>query len=774
MAEPMQTTDVFILTSEWSDTEKGNQLHFFGLSTTAGRVEIVVDYQQPVCFIPEDAVLPEFPEIVDRKTLPMVSFDGNPVDGIYFHSQQSLRELMKVLEFMGIKTYEADLRPDRRYLMERFVNAQMRITGKGVRRGNLTRYRNPKVEPCEMTPNLRVASLDIETGVESGQLYSIAIDLRESGASQQRVFMLGDKDEVVDERLELLDSEKKLLLTFFKWFQTVDPDIIIGWHVIGFDLDFLNRKCRELNIRLDMARSRRRISIRKREFAGYIADISGRVVIDGPQSLRAAFYQFEDFSLETVSRVLLDTGKTITPDHDKIGEIERLFASDKKGLAEYNLQDCVLVSRIFEKTGLLDLYIRRSQISGMLLNQVGLSVAAFDHHFLPRLHRRGLVAPNKDDVIPQGHAAGGYVMEPIPGIYDNVIVLDFKSLYPSIIQSFKIDPFSRLKANSDVVKTPDGFAFSASEHILPELIDTLMQQRQKAKKHKDQPLSQAIKILMNSFYGVMGSYGCRFYHPDLPSAITGTGQWLLKRCREYLEREGFQVLYGDTDSLFVHLKNVQHLDPDETGNALAIRLNQYWRDELGKMGVVSHLEMEYEKHYRKFVLPLARAISGGARKRYAGLRQTIAGEKLEFVGMEYVRSDWTPLAKEFQYQLYHRLLTGEPIADWIRDLVRQIYAGQLDDRLIYTKRLRKKASAYEKNISPQVRAALLLKDDDVRVVKYLITRDGPIPIELGHRPINYAHYVEKQLKPIADSLLGLIGQSFDRLIYPAQLDLFES
>ena len=770
----MQTIDVFILTSEWTDSDKGNQIRFYGISDAAGPVEILVDYQQPVCFIPEDAVLPEFPAIVDRKSLPLFSFDDQKVDAIYFHSQQALRELSVILEFMDIKTFEADLRPDRRYLMERFINAQMRVSGKGLRQGKLLQFHNPKVEPCDMTPALRVASLDIETGVESGKLYSIAVDVQGGGEKHQHVFMLGESDEQMDEQLTLLSTEKKLLLSFFDWFREIDPDIIIGWHVIGFDLDFLERKCREFNLRLDMARSRRRISLRKRERAGYIADISGRVVVDGPQALRAAFYQFEDFTLETVARDLLGVGKTITPDHDKIEEIERLFASDKRGLAEYNLQDCVLVSEIFQKTGLLDLYVRRSQISGMLLNQVGLSVAAFDHHFLPLLHRKGYVAPNKDDVIPQGHAAGGYVMEPLPGIYDNVIVLDFKSLYPSIIQSFKIDPFSRLKAENETIETPDGFTFSATDNLLPGLIDTLMQQRQKAKQNKDQPLSQAIKILMNSFYGVMGSYGCRFYHQDLPSAITGTGQWLLKRCREYLQEHGFQVLYGDTDSLFVHLTNVGEQDADATGHELAAKLNEYWREELAAMGVESHLEMEYEKHYRKFVLPLARAVQGGARKRYAGLRKAGEKEKLEFVGMEYVRSDWTPLARDFQYQLYHRLLTDEPITEWIRNLVRRIYAGELDDKLIYTKRLRKKASAYEKNISPQVRAALLLENDDLRVVKYRITRDGPIPIELPPKPIDYSHYVEKQLKPIADSLLGLIGQSFSRLIYPAQLDLFES
>src|SRR5690606_29174947 len=136
-------------------------------------------------------------------------------------------------------------------------------------------------------------------------------------------------------------------------------------------------------------------------------------------------------------------------------------------------------------------------------------------------------APNVKDIRPTGHAAGGYVMDPKPGIYDDVIVLDFKSLYPSIILTFKIDPLSRIESYKDTLTTPSGHNFSSTSHLLPQFIENLMQQRSMAKKKKDKYLSHAIKILMNSFYGVMGSYGCRFYHHTLPSAITGSGQKLL-------------------------------------------------------------------------------------------------------------------------------------------------------------------------------------------------------------------------------------------------------
>jgi len=319
----------------------------------------------------------------------------------------------------------------------------------------------------------------------------------------------------------------------------------------------------------------------------------------------------------------------------------------------------VLVSEIFTKVGLIDLSVKRAQISGMLMDQLGMMTAAFDHFYLPKIHRAGYVACNVADIAGMDHAAGGYVLDPKPGLYDDVIVLDFKSLYPSIIRTFKIDPISRLLSAESTIKTPNGYKFSAVRHFLPEFITELLEKRGEAKQKKDKQLSQAIKILMNSFYGVMGSYGCRFYHPDLPTAITGTGQYLLLGSKDFFEKDGYEVIYGDTDSLFVKLKKGEGGEKLETGKKLAADLNIYWSRKLkSQFNVESFLEIEYEKYYRKFIITAARGSEGGAKKRYAGLLVKDGKEKLDFVGMEFVRSDWTKLAKDFQVELYTRIFNG--------------------------------------------------------------------------------------------------------------------
>jgi len=763
---------VFLLTGEWSDYSGKNILKFIGTSDELGAVEIIVTNNKPVFFIERSAIINPLNKSYLRKETKLKNFNHQPVDALYFNTKKELTSAVEDLNQTNATTYESDVDPLRRFLMEKSINSQMLVSGVAEEKDSITKFTNPVIEPCDITPNFIIASIDIETGAKTNQLYSIAMHITGKKGEHKKVFMIGEKPKRIPEFISFFADERDLLTNFFVWFKEIDPDIIIGWHVVGFDLLFLDNKCRELGISLDIARVNGRVSIRQRKPSGHYISITGRVVIDGPSTLRASFFNFEDFKLETVAQELLKTGKTITPDENKIEEIDRLFKEDKTALAEYNLQDAILVTDIFKKTGLIELSVHRAQISGLLMDQLGMMTAAFDHFYLPRLHRAGFVAPNLKDIQTTEHAAGGYVIEPNPGIYENVVVLDFKSLYPSIIQTFKIDPYSLLMKDVDTIETLNGYKFSSSLHILPDFIDELIKLRDTAKKKKDKQLSQAIKILMNSFYGVMGSYGCRFYHPDLPRAITGSGHKLLLGSKEYLEKKNLKVIYGDTDSLFVMLNDISIDDGETQGKKIIKELNQFWKNKLKKdFKVESYLELEYEKYYKKFIITPARGADVGAKKRYAGLLIKDEKEKIEFVGMEFVRSDWTKLAKEFQIELYEKVFKGEEVEEWIREVIQDLKSGKFDDKLIYRKRLRKEVEDYTKNVPPHARAAKLLNEPR-DVIYYAITQRGPIPIELKHNDFDYEHYIEKQLKPIADSVLSLLGKNFDSIADNDQLSFF--
>ncbi|MBK7105114.1 MAG: DNA polymerase II [Ignavibacteriae bacterium] len=754
----------FLFTDEWNDFQNKNSLILWGISEF-GTVKLIFK-NKPVFFIERKNQNIEIPFPHLRKQVNLKSFDFIDVDAIYFNTQN---DLLKCSEYFGsqkIKTFESDVIPTRRFLMEKGINAQVKIEGNFSRQKNVMVFENPKIYSNEYSPNFKIASIDIETN-PNNNIISYAIHQTENNKEQKIVRILGNEEIQLSENVYQHKSEKIILQKFIDDISEFDPDIIIGWNVLGFDLKILEERANVNNIKFILGRDNSISKIIAKSSGNYFAKISGRIVLDGPTTLRSAFFTFEDYKLETVAQELLGKGKTIQSNSNKVAEINFLFENDKLKLAEYNLTDCILVSEIFAKVGIIDQLIMRSKLSGLFLDQLGQMTAAFDHFYLPKLHQHGFVAPNVKDIKQTQHSAGGFVFDPQPGLYKNVFVLDFKSLYPSIIETFKIDPLSRLLSNENTLQTPNGIKFSQTNHILPNFIEELMHHREIAKKNNDKNLSQAIKILMNSFYGVMGSYGCRFYHPNLPDAITGTGQWLLQQSKIFLEKNNLKVLYGDTDSLFVNV-TTDFVDANEVGKNIAKNLNDYWNERIEKEFLLkSYLEIEFEKYYSKFILTSMRGREGGAKKRYAGLLEN----KIDFVGMEFVRSDWTKLAKNFQEELYLRIFNNQDYENWIKEFVSNLLSGKFTNDLIYKKRLRKGSENYTKTIPPHVKAARLINQER-GTVNYFITKRGPIPAELIPTDFDYQHYIEKQLKPIADSVLALFGKSFDGIVKSTQMNLF--
>jgi DNA polymerase-2 len=254
-----------------------------------------------------------------------------------------------------------------------------------------------------------------------------------------------------------------------------------------------------------------------------------------------------------VAERLLGRRKLIEEPAGKIEEIRRLFREDRPALAAYNLEDCRLVEAIFEKANLIDFAVQRAVMTRLPLGRQGGSVAAFDNLYLPRLHRAGTVAPDLGTSQATESSPGGYVMDSQPGLYDNVLVLDFKSLYPSIIRTFRIDPLGLARPGEDPVPGFLGAGFSRDGSILPAIITELWGKRDAAKREANRALTRAIKIIMNSFYGVLDSGGCRFFDPRLASSITRRGHEIIQRSRDHIEAQGYRVIYGDTDSVFVLL-----------------------------------------------------------------------------------------------------------------------------------------------------------------------------------------------------------------------------
>jgi DNA polymerase-2 len=630
-------------------------------------------------------------------------------------------------------------------------------------------------------PTLKLASLDIET-TSHGDLYSIAIE----GCGQRQVYMLGPPngpDVQLDFDLQYCDTRAQLLEALNRWIATHDPDAIIGWNLVQFDLRVLQRHAERFNVPLRLGRDGS--AMEWREHGGkqehYFAAACGRLIIDGIEALKSATWSFASFSLEHVSQTLLGEGKSIDNPYQRMAEIDRRFAEDKPALATYNLKDCELVTRIFAKTELLTFLLERASVTGLAVDRMGGSVAAFEHLYMPMMHRQGFVAPNLGDIEGE-NSPGGYVMDSQSGLYDSVLVLDYKSLYPSIIRTFLIDPIGLVEGMraEDPATTVPGFRgarFARHKHCLPAIVKQVWDGRDAAKRDKNKPLSQALKIIMNAFYGVLGSSGCRFFDPRLASSITLRGQEIMHLTRKLIEDKGYQVIYGDTDSTFVWLRHA-HTEEQagEIGRALVAHVNQWLVAHLDKeFGLESALELQYETHYRRFLMPTIRGSEEGSKKRYAGLvRKPDGSEEMIYKGLETVRSDWTPLAQQFQQVLYERIFRGESYQDYVRDYASRTASGEFDELLVYRKRLRRPLEDYQRNVPPHVRAARIADDYNRSQgrplqyqsggwIRYVITVAGPEPLEVRRSPIDYHHYLTRQLQPVADAILPFVGDDFSSL-----------
>ena len=248
---------------------------------------------------------------------------------------------------------------------------------------------------------------------------------------------------------------------------------------------------------------------------------------------------------------------------------------------------------------------------------------------------------------------------------------------------------------------------------------------------------------------------------------------------------GYKVIYGDTDSIFVWLGDAIGADEGhDIGQKLQGEINQRWTQSITEQHQLqSYLEIEFETQFERFLMPTIRGSELGSKKRYAGLkRQTEGPDELIFKGLESVRSDWTPMAKSFQLALYERVFADQDVKDYVLQVVEQTRNGELDEQLVYRKRIRRPLVQYTKNVPPHVKAARLADEQNQQLGKplryqhkgqiaYVITLNGAQPIEYQNSALDYEHYIDKQIRPIAESILPFIGLSFTE-ITSAQLGLF--
>ncbi|MEN8151273.1 MAG: DNA polymerase domain-containing protein, partial [Planctomycetota bacterium] len=572
-------------------------VHLYGITDRGESVLAVDDRPRPYFFVPQrdvDAATRIARPISAGVEPDLVDADGQPVARLSFSDPRKVPDIREELLGAGIPFFEADVRYAYRYMIDHGIRGTTTIEGE-AEPGRFTDlvFRRPEFSEGEFTPELRVLSIDIETGPRAEEIFSVAL----VGDGLDTVLIRSDRP--VEGARALVD-ERTLLSETAQLIGQANPDVLTGWNFVDFDLVVLDRRAKELGVPFRIGRGDGPIGFL--DDPGFTrskrAMVAGRQVLDGIQLVRDAGETFEDFRLNTVASAVLGRAK-LAEGSGRVEKIRRAFREDPEWLARYNREDAVLVLDILEKTGALRLALERSLLTGMPLDRVGASVATFDFLYLPEVRKAGRVAPTVGGDLRAGYVVGGTVLDSRAGIFGNVAVLDFKSLYPSIILTFGIDPIAFAgagEAEPGELVSPNGARFRRAGGILPRVITRLWERRDRAKAEGDAAMSMAAKLLMNSFYGVLGTNSCRFASAAIANAITSFGGEILRRTKRLIEGLGHEVIYGDTDSVFVLTGAAGASQAREVGESIRDHVNRElteWARE--EHGVESRLELELEK-----------------------------------------------------------------------------------------------------------------------------------------------------------------------------------
>jgi DNA polymerase-2 len=727
---------------------------------------------------------------------------------------------LKKMEQAGIMSPDGDTKPADAFLVSRFIRGPVEIRGESRSGRELDLvFTDAELLPAEgpVKTALRIASVDIETDTRDNSIRAVGISFSDSNfvsfSGHVRVLAPPEAPETARSAAKTPPSEtanaakiyrhgdeRSLLAAFVRDIREKDPDLLTGWNFLDFDFPLLAARCEKTGVPFALGRAGEAAKFfagdagwgwRRRSAA---ALVPGRQVVDalrvtrsGPRGWRQG--GFSDFTLETVARTILGEGKTVAlRGSGKIAELDSLYASDPDAFGQYCYRDAELVLRILDATGLFSLTMERASLTGVSLDKAWTSVVSFERIYGLELRRR-LIAPPPNGAVGRdvSGAAGGTVLDPLPGFFPNVAVFDFRSLYPTIMRTFNIDPLAHERAPlrpQDAIVAPNGAAFAREAGVLPEIIAGYFASRRKALDAGDETAAFVYKILMNSFYGVLGTASCRYGRTELAGAITSFARKWLYFSRDWFSGKGYRVLYGDTDSLFVETglgDGAAWGEFQEHCAALARELNAVLAGKIKReYGLESCIELRWEKVYRRFLIPPLRSFhdKGEARGRAKGYGGYLLGEEgppvVEVKGMEAVRSDSTPLARRLQVELLESVFRGTDEGEFIKrvtGVLAELRAGKLDAELVYRKRLSRPPEAYTAATPPQVKAARALGWKGKRgTVEFVWTVNGPEPSadenheSLPHAPFDYEHYTDSQVLPVAQSIAAAMG--WRREIFP--------
>ncbi|MBC9985644.1 MULTISPECIES: DNA-directed DNA polymerase [unclassified Haloferax] len=626
--------------------------------------------------------------------------------------------------------YEADILFPNRLLIDKDIKGGVSVPERRLDDGTI-QIPHQEVAPAEVDANLRVNTFDIEVNdrngfPEDGEEPIICLTSHDSYRDEYVVWHavadegLGKRPDALpnydflgedgDVEVRTFDEEAEMLDAFLTYIEETDPDILTGWNFEDFDAPYFLDRLEEVDKRTDLNLDYNRISRLGEVWRGGWGgpDIKGRVVFDLLYAYkRTQFTELESYRLDAVGELELDAGK-----ERYSGDIGDLWEEDPERLLEYNLRDVELCVEIDRKQDIIAFWDEVRTFVGCKLEDAPTPGDTVDIYVLHKVHGE-FALPSKGKQESEDYE-GGAVFDPITGVKENVTVLDLKSLYPMCMVTINASPETKVdpeRYDGEVFRAPNGTHFQQEpDGMIREMVDELLTEREEKKslRNSHDPGSSeyeqfdrqqaAVKVIMNSLYGVLGWDRFRLYDKEMGAAVTATGRKVIEFTEQAANQIGYDVAYGDTDSVMLELGPdvskeeaiEQSFDIEEHINAA---YDDFARDELG--ADEHRFQIEFEKLYRRF-------FQAGKKKRYAGHIVWKEGkdvDDIDITGFEYKRSDIAQITKEVQKNVIDMIVHGEDtevIKDYLHDIITDFEAGNLPlEQVGIPGGIGKRLSAYE-------------------------------------------------------------------------------
>jgi len=683
--------------------------------------------------------------------------------------------------------YEYSINFYKRYLMDKkfYPSDWLKIAGEEIKskEGHLfdtiiKAKKILKIEKEEIT-KIKILAFDIE--VVNNEIIMISV----ADNSGYKKLLTWKKARQAD----ISKNEKEMLERFEKTVNERNPDIIVTYNGDMYDFEVLRERCEELKVDMNISRDLSSVKFERRAHMSS-ARLFGRVHIDlfnFVNNILSPQLPSEVFTLNEVAKELIDEGK----EELSLEDIIQLWKCNPDKLAEYCQHDSLLTLKLSQN--ILPQIFELSKISGQLpFDCSRLTYGLLAEWFLVRKSAElGYISPNQPHwkEIQKRRMLrpyrGGYVKEPKAGLHNDIAVFDFRSLYPSIIVTYNISPETLNCKCCKGYKVPGSKNYFCKKRqgfvsrLVKELIESRREIKEKMKSAKSDNVrkqldeeQKAVKIVANASYGMMAYVGAKWYCRECAEASAAFGRENIKKSITIAEKYGFDVLYGDTDSLFVKLKR--------SGN-----IRKAAKEFLNKINkkLLGIIELELQGIYEKGIFVPQKIGGYTAKKRYALIDKD---GNLLVRGLETVRRDWCDIARSLQHDVLRLVLMDKEkqAVTKVREIIERIKKRKVDMKDIAVRtQLGKELEEY-KAIAPHIAVAKRLEKEghEVRagmVLSYIITKkkgsvsdkaESTDKVSIKDYDIDY--YLNKQVIPVALRVLQVLGYKEDDFLKKESLKKF--